>query len=239
MPAWHCGNSPRPICLTNIVPVGSRSTSCCAPTPPSKPPLWTATRTGTPRCTGCWTTTCTPAEPRPCWCIRPSNRSPSTQASPGDTRGTHRRQPGPHLVRGGAPGAARGPGGGRRRGLRHPCLAASLDPADLHCQQSLALDRELGNRLSEAGTLESLGYIHHRLGHHAEAVDCYQQALALCAELGDRYDEAAMHSHLGDVHQAVGNHDAARESWRRAHTILSELRHPDAEQVRAKIDELA
>ncbi|WP_188316351.1 hypothetical protein [Solihabitans fulvus] len=48
-----------------------------------------------------------------------------------------------------------------------------------------------------------------------------------------------MHSHLGDVHQAVGNHDAARESWRRAHTILSELRHPDAEQVRAKIDELA
>jgi tetratricopeptide (TPR) repeat protein/transcriptional regulator with XRE-family HTH domain len=104
-----------------------------------------------------------------------------------------------------------------------------------YCEQALSLLQQLGDRAGEAATWDSLGYAHHHLGHHAQAVDCYQHALSLIRDLGERYNEAETLTRLGDTHHAAGAPTAARTVWQQALDILTELDHPDAAVVRAKI----
>jgi DNA-binding SARP family transcriptional activator/tetratricopeptide (TPR) repeat protein len=106
------------------------------------------------------------------------------------------------------------------------------------CQQALSLWRKIGDRNDEATTLDSLGYAEHHLGHHAQAASCYSRALAIFRELGDQYYQAGTLTHLGDTHQSAGMLQQARGAWQQALDILDDLRHPDAGQVRAKLQEL-
>ena len=108
-----------------------------------------------------------------------------------------------------------------------------------HCRQALDLHRAAGDRGAESDTLDSLGYIHHHLGDYQKAVACYQDAIERQRESGDQRGEADTLAHLGDSQLAAGSADAAHGSWRRALTILDELDHPDADEVRAKLDDLA
>jgi hypothetical protein len=75
-----------------------------------------------------------------------------------------------------------------------------------------------------------------RLGDHAAVILDYRRALALFRDLGNRYNEADTLTHLGDSLQAAGDPTGARTAWRHALTILTELRHPDAQQVRGRLD---
>jgi tetratricopeptide (TPR) repeat protein len=86
--------------------------------------------------------------------------------------------------------------------------------------------------------LDSLGYAHHQLGHHAQAIDCFHHALRLFRAIDDRYDQADTLSHLGDSYDAAGDPGAAHDSWRQALTIFDDLDHADAHTVRAKLDRL-
>ncbi len=104
-----------------------------------------------------------------------------------------------------------------------------------HCQQALTLYEQLGDRYGQAGTWDSLGYAHHHLGHHTAAAECYTLALSLYGDLGDRYEEASTLTHLGDTHHAAGHPEAARTAWTAALGILTDLVHPDADTVRAKL----
>lgn len=54
--------------------------------------------------------------------------------------------------------------------------------------------------------------------------------------LGDRYDEGEVLTHLGDTHEALGDRLAARTAWRQALDVYDEIGHPDAEQLRNKLD---
>jgi tetratricopeptide (TPR) repeat protein len=103
------------------------------------------------------------------------------------------------------------------------------------CQQALSVFRELGCRSGEAQTLDSVGYAYHLLGQHDKAIGCFSQALELLRELGSRSDQATLLTHLGDVLSAAGDDGPAREAWQQALGILDELRHPDADLVRAKL----
>ncbi|HEX6685405.1 MAG TPA: tetratricopeptide repeat protein [Candidatus Limnocylindrales bacterium] len=103
------------------------------------------------------------------------------------------------------------------------------------CDQALALFEQLGDREGQAHTWDTLGLARHSLGHYADAADCYERALALYRTLGDRYEEAGTLSRLGDTHHATGSLDAARAAWQKAAQLLSDLRHPDAERVLAKL----
>jgi tetratricopeptide (TPR) repeat protein/transcriptional regulator with XRE-family HTH domain len=103
------------------------------------------------------------------------------------------------------------------------------------CERALALQRELGNRRGQAAALDSLGYAYSQIGEHSKAVGCYQQALRQFQELADRPNEAEVLVHLGDVREAAGDLTEARDAWQLAFVILSNLRHPDAESVRAKL----
>jgi tetratricopeptide (TPR) repeat protein len=117
-------------------------------------------------------------------------------------------------------------------------MLGDQQPALAFCEQALALHRDLGNRYGEAHAWDSLGYAEHQLGRLDEAVACYQHALVNIRELGDRYNEADTLTHLGDTHHTAGHPEAARDVWLRALAILSDLHHPQAGQVRAKLGSL-
>jgi DNA-binding SARP family transcriptional activator/Tfp pilus assembly protein PilF len=104
------------------------------------------------------------------------------------------------------------------------------------CEHALRSHRELGDRDGQANTLYNLGYAHHHLGHHSEAIAYYRQAIDLRRALGDRYYEADVLTNLGDTHQAAGDLQSARDAWQRALAILTDLHHPDADALRARLD---
>jgi DNA-binding SARP family transcriptional activator/tetratricopeptide (TPR) repeat protein len=106
------------------------------------------------------------------------------------------------------------------------------------CEQALEIYLRLGDKRGQAVALDSLGYVQHQLGDYSRSQGCYQQALSRYDELGDRYYQADTLSRLGDCHRAAGHGEDARETWRAALAILAELDRPEADQVRAKLEEL-
>jgi tetratricopeptide (TPR) repeat protein len=106
------------------------------------------------------------------------------------------------------------------------------------CRQALVLHRELDDRQGQAAAWDSLGYIHHRLGNDGETLTCYHHAADIYRELGDRYEEATTLINLGDSHADRQDLTTARGTWLRALTILTELDHPDADTIRAKLHDL-
>jgi tetratricopeptide (TPR) repeat protein len=59
------------------------------------------------------------------------------------------------------------------------------------CREALAVLVEVGDRDGQAATWDSIGYAHHHLGNHAQAVAAYQHAIEVYRELGHRYGEAS------------------------------------------------
>jgi tetratricopeptide (TPR) repeat protein len=90
-----------------------------------------------------------------------------------------------------------------------------------------------------ADTLDSLGFIHYRLGDHVAAKDYYARAIDLHQELGASFGEAQSRQALGDVLTEEGDETAARKAYEEALATLGALRHPLAEEVRAKVAALS
>jgi DNA-binding SARP family transcriptional activator len=105
-------------------------------------------------------------------------------------------------------------------------------------QRALAVHDELNDAYGRADTLDQLGLAHHHLGTYPAAVVHYERAIALHRGLGDRYAEADTLHQLGVAHNAAGSWGAARTNWSDALRILDELDHPDADNVRIKIQDL-
>jgi DNA-binding SARP family transcriptional activator/tetratricopeptide (TPR) repeat protein len=106
-----------------------------------------------------------------------------------------------------------------------------------YCERALALYRQVGEAYNEAAAWDSLGYAYHHLGRHADAVNCYHAALRQHRASGHRVSEADALARLGDVHAAAADHPAARQAWQQALDIYSDVHHPDAEKLRAKLGE--
>ncbi len=104
-----------------------------------------------------------------------------------------------------------------------------------YCQRALELDRELGDAQGEAATLDSVGYAYHQLGRHAEAISYFRRSAWLYQELGNRFKQAEPLAHLGDALYAHGSPQDARNAWCDALTILTDLGHPDARLIRARL----
>lgn len=103
------------------------------------------------------------------------------------------------------------------------------------CKQAHPLQYEIGDRHGQASTWDSLGYAYHHLGNYTEAVACYGYARDLFRDVGDRYGEADTLTRLGDSHKGSGDSRAAREAWQKALAILTDLDHPDATPVHARL----
>jgi DNA-binding SARP family transcriptional activator/tetratricopeptide (TPR) repeat protein len=113
-------------------------------------------------------------------------------------------------------------------------------------QQALACSRralsvflEDGHRSGQAAAWDALGHASHHLGQHQEALACYHRALALYRQLGDRYNQSQTLVYLGEAQRACGCPSAAGEAWQQALAILQDLHHPEAGQVRSRLDGLS
>ena len=104
-----------------------------------------------------------------------------------------------------------------------------------YCEQALDQARERGERSWEDVIWDTFGFIHRRLGDFQQSVTCYRQALEICRESGDRFNEAACLDVLGDTYQEAGSDDDARQAWTQALRIFDEVSHPDADELRAKL----
>jgi tetratricopeptide (TPR) repeat protein len=103
------------------------------------------------------------------------------------------------------------------------------------CVEALGIFRQIGDRTGEAGTLDSLGYVHFRLGDSARGIAAYHAAIDIYRDLGDRYNEADAYANLGDGHALAGDAAVAGEAWRTALEMLTQLDHPAAADLRAKL----
>ncbi|HET7015418.1 MAG TPA: BTAD domain-containing putative transcriptional regulator [Streptosporangiaceae bacterium] len=103
------------------------------------------------------------------------------------------------------------------------------------CQQALATLQELGDTVGAAYTMDSVAAIHHQLGDQHQAIACYRQARELYRTIGESEGEAEALTLLGDIHYEEGEVAAARHAWRQALDLFSQLDHPDAQQIRAKL----
>jgi len=117
------------------------------------------------------------------------------------------------------------------------CLAhlGEYQRALSYCLQALAIDRELDSRAAQEATLHSIGFIYQQVGDSAAAIGYYLESLRLCEDLGNRFDQAETLASLGDAYQALGDASRARDAWRRALEIFDDLEHPDADEVRARL----
>ncbi|WP_275414786.1 BTAD domain-containing putative transcriptional regulator [Plantactinospora mayteni] len=103
------------------------------------------------------------------------------------------------------------------------------------CREAVRLHEELNDNSGLANAWDSLGYTHHGLGNHADAVACYERAIEYFRAADDRYGEADALTRVGDTQLDAGTPGAALTAWRAALTILTDVGHPDAARVRARI----
>ena len=116
-----------------------------------------------------------------------------------------------------------------------PSSATTSRPSP-HCQQALALQQELGDRDGEAATWDSLGYAHHHLGDHDQAIACYQHAARPVPRPRrplQRGRHASPTSATPTTPPATPPPPATPGSS--ALTILDDLDHPDAGRIRDKL----
>jgi DNA-binding SARP family transcriptional activator/tetratricopeptide (TPR) repeat protein len=104
-----------------------------------------------------------------------------------------------------------------------------------YCVKALRLHQRLGDLRGAADTWDSIGYANQGLARYRPATRCFQQAVTLFRDVGDRFAEATSLTRLGDTRRSAGDLPAARADWLHALSILTELDHPQAENVRAKL----
>jgi len=77
------------------------------------------------------------------------------------------------------------------------------------------IKRALSMRPDDPFVLDSMGWVHYRLGNHADAIEYLEKALS-------KREDAEIAAHLGEVLWVVGQKDRAREIWAQAKQL-----HPD------------
>ncbi len=85
---------------------------------------------------------------------------------------------------------------------------------------------------------DTLGNAHYALGDLDTALDHFRSALKLNRQLGSRYRESRTLTRIGEVHLARCDHTAAVRALEQALVILRQLRHPDASDIRMRLDAL-
>jgi tetratricopeptide (TPR) repeat protein len=120
-------------------------------------------------------------------------------------------------------------------GLLHANTFGEYELALQYCLQAQRLYQQVDHKLGEAATWDHLGYTYRCQTAYGEAIACYRRALSLYRELNDVYYQALMLQNLGDVHQELGDRSAARSSWQSALTLLTDLNHPTADDLHARL----
>lgn len=119
--------------------------------------------------------------------------------------------------------------------LRHEL--GQLDEAIEHFQKALRLYREIGEEYGVGFVLNNLADTYASADRQPEAIDTYRQAAAHRHEIGHRQGEAISLRDLGTALRNSGDTDAARKAWHQAWAIFEELGDPEADHLRARLDD--
>jgi tetratricopeptide (TPR) repeat protein len=94
-------------------------------------------------------------------------------------------------------------------------------------EESLAIERELGNRAGIASSLHQLGVLHHLQGEYPQARQRYEESLAVERELGNRAGIASSLHQLGRLAEEAGEYAQAVGLVGQAFAILTEIGSPN------------
>ena len=103
---------------------------------------------------------------------------------------------------------------------------------------ALDIARRIGDHAKERRTVNNLGRTYRLMGRH-DAVEQHNRAIELAVTATDRYEQARALDGIGWVRQDIGDPAQARRWWGEALALYSELGVPEAEQVRARLADMA
>jgi len=104
------------------------------------------------------------------------------------------------------------------------------DPEGIgHIERSLAIRREIGDRIGEAQSANSLADVYLMLGRTAEALDLYRHSLELNREVGHRYGEGIALGNLGWTLLDADRAEEAIDYLLQARRIFAEIGYVDGE----------
>ena len=92
-----------------------------------------------------------------------------------------------------------------------------------YLEQSLAIQREIGDKAGEGTTLSNIGAIYHARGDYATALTYLEQSVAICREIGDKHGESVTINNLAQIFEARGDYDKALEYSERDLAICREI----------------
>jgi len=87
----------------------------------------------------------------------------------------------------------------------------------------LAIDREIGNRAGEAGSLVNLGVCYQSLSDIQQAIEYHEQSLAIFREIGNRAGEAGSLNNLGNCYQSLPDYQRAIDYHKQSLAIEREI----------------
>src|SRR5262245_3433840 len=96
-------------------------------------------------------------------------------------------------------------------------------------EESLLIWRAIGDRSSEAQTLNFMGLTHSALSDSRNALDCYNRALALFRGVGDRLGEAVTLTNMAVSHHALGELKTSLDLSKQALPLQREAKNTQGE----------
>jgi DNA-binding SARP family transcriptional activator/tetratricopeptide (TPR) repeat protein/DNA-binding XRE family transcriptional regulator len=102
-----------------------------------------------------------------------------------------------------------------------------------YCEQ--ALEVPCDEPIAYASLWDSMGYVNHQRGDHAQAASCYLKAIDIYRNQSEQGDRAKSLVRLGDSYLAAGKSDVAADAWQEALEIFVRLESSEAEPLRAKL----
>ena len=96
-------------------------------------------------------------------------------------------------------------------------------------QQSLDIDRAIGNRQGEAISLGNLGNAYVALGEYGRAIDFYQQSLNIDRAIGNRQGEVTSLGNLGNAYLKFSEYDRAIDFLQQHRDIARAIGHRQGE----------
>ncbi|MET0132088.1 MAG: hypothetical protein ABW215_00690, partial [Kibdelosporangium sp.] len=111
---------------------------------------------------------------------------------------------------------------------------ATGEPATaiMHAKHALHVMHETDMRVLEASALTELAAGLLEAGELGEARAQVQEALRIARAGGQRLVEARARYVLGDIQRASQGHSAAVEDWQAALAVFTELKAPEADEIR-------
>jgi DNA-binding SARP family transcriptional activator/tetratricopeptide (TPR) repeat protein len=105
-----------------------------------------------------------------------------------------------------------------------------------HLQRAMQIADEYDDNSEQSNVLNDLGEANHAAGLLDQALASHRKALAIALDIPDRYQQARAHNGIGHAVLPT-DPDTARTHWEQALVLYTELGVPEADHVRARLNQ--